>query len=278
MNSDKNKMKQLFQNGKHFAMAVAVMLMATTVTMAQDLIVIAGSVHSFSVTDNPNNDFMWTYHDETFASLDGTYIDYISGQSGANVTVRFTDNDYLTGRITYLAVTESRRDAACSTTRALQILVQPNNMYFDFAQLPNADDCYNYDATYFAEVQVGMNFNDRNGPSDMAIPEDRFPLNVKYSVENITDGIVVVSEKEIIVEYNELNMYVLEIPEAVGRINETIEYELTINEVIDSQQALVKHDVDRRLQIRIMNHLPQSGSMDMAMAYTITPVMYNGIY
>ena len=276
MNSDKNKMKQLFQNGKHFAMAVVLFIMATAWANAQEpYIFMEGSIHSFSVTNNPANTFAWSMAIDPYNNIDmdPAAYDLIEGGDSSAVTMRFEDLSRSVPELVYLVVEETAPNG-CSTRRALAIELQPNNMYFDFAHLPNADDCFNYEETYFAEVQVGMNFNMRGQVGDQAISEDRFPLRVKYSVENITLGIIEAVEHEVVIEYNEFNTYALEIPEAKGELDRTIEYELTIDSVVDAEGAIIKHDQNRRMQIRIMNHLPQTGGMEMVLAYSVAPVMY----
>lgn len=279
-NSDKTTMKQVFQNGLRFAMAVAVILMATSMVKAQDFTFIEGSIHSFKVEFHAGNDFKWTFNDASFSPMPVNTYNFIEGEFDVDVTIQFNDMDRNDAEIVYLAVTESRRDAGCSTTRALKILLEPNNMYFDFAYLPNADDCFSFDENYVAEVQVGMNFKDRKGVADMAIPESRFPLMVKYTVENKTDGGSIIQGNggvAVEIAFSETNFYALEISEAKGELTRTIEYELAITEVVDKYGTLITHDVDRRLQIRIMNHLPQNGGMDMVMAYNIMPFSYNNI-
>jgi hypothetical protein len=68
----------------------------------------------------------------------------------------------------------------------------------------------------------------------------------------------------------------LEITEAQGEFDRTIEYELAITEVVDKYGTHITHDEERRLQIRIMNHLPQTEGMEMVLAYNVTPIQYNG--
>ena len=281
-NSDKTTMKQVFQNGKRFAMAVVVILMATSMVKAQEpYVFIEGSIHSFSVTNNPANTFAWSMDIDANNNidLDPSAYDLLEGSDSSAVTVQFTNMGRAAAELVYLVVEESAPNG-CSTKRALQIQLEPNNMYFDFAALPNADDCYNFDENYVAEVQVGMNFKDRKGVADMAIPESRFPLMVKYTVENKTDGGSIIQGNggaAVEIAFSDLNLYTLEISEAKGELTRTVEYELAITEVVDKFGTLITHDVDRRLQIRIMNHLPQNGGMDMVMAYNIMPVSYNNI-
>jgi hypothetical protein len=201
--------------------------------------------------------------------------DFIEGQDSTGVTVQFMDISRTESELTYLAVTETRPEG-CSTTRAVSILIQPNNMYFDFASL-DTDECYS-GMEYFAGVAVGMDFRFREGASYEPIPESRFPLMVKYTVENTTDGGVVEGNggEYVEVAYSPENNYMLEVTEAQGEFDRTIEYELAITEVVDKYGTHITHDEDRRLQIRIMNHLPQTEGMEMVLAYNVTPIQYNG--
>ena len=80
-------------------------------------------------------------------------------------------------------------------------------------------------------------------------------------------------------EYSAENDYYLLVTEAIGDLTRTIEYELEITSVVDKYQTVINNnDGDIRLQIRVINHLPQSGSMDMALAYVVTPINYMGAY
>jgi len=254
---------------------------AITTGFAQDFTFIEGSIHGFNVENHDGNTFAWSYYDDVFNSMPVGSIEYIEGEFDPNVTVRFSDMNRAIAQMTFLAVTETNTHG-CSTTRAIKILIEPNNMYFDFASLPNADDCFNNDNNYFAEVKVGMNFNIgiRETAADSPIPESRFPLKVKYTVENktVSPGTVIQGNggEYVEINFNPTNAYTLEIAEAKGELGRTIEYELAITEVVDSEGAAITHDESRRVQIRIMNHLPQSGGMDMAMAYVLTPINYMG--
>jgi hypothetical protein len=152
-------------------------------------------------------------------------------------------------------------------------------MYFDFAvyQPETSEECYNYEQLYEASVEVGMNFTDRNGSTDAPIPEDRFPLKVKYTVQNITaaTGIIQGNNGEYVtLEYSPDNLYLLPVPEVKGEEHVTTVYELEITEVTDSHGTAITHDEERRVQIRIMNHLPATGGMDVAMVYSVEPIKY----
>ena len=276
MNSDTTKS---FITRSARSLTMLLLALATfTVARAQDFTFIEGSIQSFSVEYHDGNTFAWSYLDEQFNPMPVEAIDYLSGQDAFDVTVRFGDMSRAISQLTFLAVTETNTHG-CSTVRAVSILIEPNNMYFDFALVPNADDCFNYDNNYMAEVMVGMNFNDRNGTTDMAIPESRFPLMVKYTIENKTDATGVVpgnGGEAMEFVFNPTNTYVLEVTEAKGELHRTIEYELAITEVVDKFGTFITHDENRRVQIRIMNHLPNTGGMDMTMAYVLTPINYLG--
>lgn len=282
MNSDKTKtLKQSArQLGRRFTMAVAAVLFATSFANAQDFIFIEGEIHTFNVEYHEGNSFVWSYHDQNFDPMPEESYDFLEGQDTVSVTVQFMDISRVDPQLTYLAVTETRPEG-CSTTRAVSILIQPNNMYFDFAvATPDiSDDCYT-GTEYYAGLEVGMDFNNRIGATAYApIDSTRFPLKVKYTVRNVTDGLVAVEGnigEYVVFEYNAENDYALLVPEATGEQARTIEYELAITEVVDKYGTKITHDENRRLQIRIINHLPQTGGMDMVMAYNVTPVQYNG--
>ncbi len=273
MHSDKTKTlkHRARQLGRRFAMAVAALIFATSFANAQDFTFIEGEIHSFSVEYHEGNSFVWTYNDEAFNPMPVESYDFIEGQDSTGVTVQFMDISRTESELTYLAVTETRPEG-CSTTRAVSILIQPNNMYFDFASL-DTDECYS-GMEYFAGVAVGMDFRFREGASYEPIPESRFPLQVKYTVENTTDGGVVEGNggEYVEVTYSAENTYMLEVTEAQGEFDRTIEYELAITEVVDKYGTHITHDEDRRLQIRIMNHLPQTEGMEMVLAYNVTPI------
>lgn len=264
--------------GRSFATLAMLLFAGIASSYAQDFTFIEGSIHSFSVEFHEGNTFAWSYHDAQFNPMPVEAIDYLEGQFETDVTVRFGDMSRAVSQLTFLAVTETNTHG-CSTVRAVSILIEPNNMYFDFAMLPNADDCFNYDNNYMAEVQVGMNFKDRNGETDRAIPESRFPLMVSYTVENKTDGLAAVlgnGGAPLQIDYSETNTYVLLVTEAKGELHRTVEYELAITDVVDRFGTHITHDENRKVQIRIMNHLPNTGGLDMTMAYVLTPINYTG--
>jgi hypothetical protein len=285
MHSDKTKTlkHRAKQLGRRFAMAVAAVIIATSFANAQEpYVFMEGSVHSFSVTNNPANTFAWSMDIDPYnnVDLDPAAYDLLDGGDSSAVIVQFTDMGRSSAELVYLVVEETAPNG-CSTKRALQIELQPNNMYFDFAEYhPKyiSDDCYS-GLDYYADLKVGMNFNDRAGGADMPIPADRFPLKVKYTVRNVTDGLNAVNGnggEYVVFNYNDENDYALLVPEATGEEARTIEYELAITEVVDKYGTHITHDEDRRLQIRIIIHLPQTGGMDMVMAYNVTPIQYNG--
>lgn len=270
------------QVGRRMATTALFMVAAITMAMGQEpYSFIEGSVHKFNVADNPKNTFAWSMAVDPYnnVDLDPSAYDLIDGGQSANLTIRFNDMGRTNPELVYL-VAEETAPNGCSTRRALKIIIEPNNMYLDFASLPNADDCYNNNNNYFAEVQVGMNFKDRRGATDSAIPESKFPLRVKYTVENKTlaPGVIVQGNggDYVVIDYKPDNNYLLEVSEAKGLIDRTIEYELAITEVVDKYDTKITHDENRRVQIRIMQHLPQSGGMDMALAYMLTPINYFG--
>jgi hypothetical protein len=276
MNSDKKTLKQLFLNGKRFAATVAMLMLASLIVTAQDLIVMEGSVHSFSVVNNPQNTFVWSYHDLAFNPMPVNSIEYIDGQFDTDVTVRFSDyTTMVQSEMVLLAVTETNPHG-CSTIRALKIQIEPNNMFLEFASA-ETQDCFNM-GEFYAPLKVGLNF--KNKAANVPIAEGRFPLQVNYEIRNITDNgpnITGNSGAPLTLEYNEANDYYLLVTEAVGELTRTIEYELTITQVTDRYQAVINNNEgDIRLQIRIINRLPQSGGMEMAMAYHVTPIRYNG--
>ena len=272
-NSDyKNCLKQVAKRvGNRFVLLIAGFVAFATTAFAQDFMFIAGSVHSFSVENHDGNTFEWTYHDEAFNSMPAGSIDYLSGQFETNVTVQFVDLGERTPRLVHLAVTETNQHG-CSTTRAISIDLQPNNMYLEFASA-ETQECFNL-GEYYAPLKVGLNFLDK--AAGAAIPSDRFPLQVRYEIRNVTDNLPAIEGNggvPLTLEYNDANDYTLLVTEAIGEIDRTIEYELTITSVVDNYQTVINdNDGDNRLQIRVINHLPQSGGMDMAMAYVVSPV------
>lgn len=259
-------------------MAVAVLLFATSWANAQEpYVFMEGSVHSFSVTDNPASTFAWSMAVDPFNNidLDPSAYDLIDGGLSNAVTVRFMDMNRAASELVYLVVQETAPNG-CSTRRALQIQLEPNNMYLEFASA-TTQDCFNM-GDFYAPLKVGLNFLDK--AAGVPIPESRFPIQVSYEIRNITDGgpaIAGNSGAPLVLGFDSANDYYLLVTEAVGELTRTVEYELTITEVTDKYQAAVNNNADDiRMQIRVINHLPQSGGMDMALAYELTPIKYMG--
>jgi len=259
---------------------VAFFLIATaTALVAQEpYIFMEGSTHKFSVKPgNPNSTLAWGMYIDPYNQVAmpvGSFS--IDNPTFSDVAVTFTDLDRLNSELVYLVVAETAPNG-CSTRRALQILIEPNNMFLEFASA-ETQDCYSM-GDFYAPLRVGLNFNYKLPSADYKpIPESRFPLQVKYTIRDIThDGPVLEGNNgvELTLAYSEANDYYLLIKDAVGSATETVEYELTITSVTDKYMAEVKPnrtgepDADIRLQIRIINHLPQSGNMNMAMAYHV---------
>lgn len=268
-------LSRLQKLGNRIATTALLMVVTIGMSFAQDFIFIEGSTHSFSVVNNPANTFEWSFHDDEFNPMPLTTFEFIEGQFLDSVTIKFLDIDRLTGEYVHLAVTETNPNG-CSTTRAIEIFLEPNNMYLEFASA-ETQDCFNL-GDYYAPLKVGINFKNKEG--GVQIPEDRFPLKVTYQIQNVTDAtapLVGNGGEALTLDYNELNEYFLLVTEAVGELTRTIEYELTITEVVDAHETPITQNAeDIRLQIRIINHLPQSGSMDMALAYVLTPISYGG--
>lgn len=268
------------QVGRRLATAALLIMAATTIGFAQEPYrFIEGSVHKFSVADNPLNTFAWTMDIDPYNNvpMPANSYDLMDGGQNANLTIRFNDMDRVSEELVYLVVRETSPNG-CSTRRAMQIMLEPNNMFLEFASA-NTQECFsmgNYDAT----LQVGMNF--KNKAAGVPIPANLFPLKLNYEVRNVTDnGPVVQGNGGNAVEmaYSATNNYSLLIPqtEVPGNAARTIEYELTITSVTDKYDTeITKNTGDIRLQIRIINHLPQSGGMDMALAYMLTPISYMG--
>jgi len=233
---------------------------------AQDLTIIEGSIYKFSVENHPENSFHWELNDESFNLMDPSYSDFFGTENNTDITVRFNDMKRSYPQLVHLTVTETR-DVGCSTTRALRILVEPNNMYLEFASAMT-QDCFT-GTEYNAPLKVGLNFKDK--AAGVPIPESRFPLRVEYTVRNVTAGTPAIegnSGNPLTMQYSPENDYAMLVTEAVGTYNETTEYELTITSVRDKYDAeITNNSGDIRLQIRVINHLPQSGNMDMALAY-----------
>ena len=252
------------------------MVAAITMAYAQDFTFVEGSVHSFKVDNHEGNTFEWTMHDASFGALDPRAFTFLDGEFDPNVTLRFNDIDRVTGDLVMLAVTETNPHG-CSTTRAIRIELEPNNMYLEFAS-NMTQDCYNT-SDYYAPLKVGLNFKDK--AAGVPIPEDRFPLLVTYTIQNITAGTPAVNGNggtPLTLAYNGDDDYYLLVTEAVGMPDQTTEYELTITSVTDKYETeITNNSGDIRLQIRVINHLPQSGTMDMAMAYVVTGIREVGV-
>lgn len=280
-NSDNIKMNSLFNKvGKRFASTTLLLVAVVSLAFAQEPYrFMEGSTHVFSVQPgNPNSTLQWGMFIDPYKGVPMNVVNYlIDNPKGETVAVTFDDISRITADTVYLVVAETAPNS-CTTKRALQIILEPNNMYFDFALNDTTDNCFSFGDDYLAEVAVGMDFNYRSGEDYSPIPESRFPLKVKYTVLDITNGNVVRDNNADYVEilYNEQNAYSLVVSGAVGDISRTIEYELQITDVVDNYGTTITHDEHRRLQIRILNHLPQTGGMDMALAYVISPIIYNG--
>jgi len=260
--------------GSRIATTALFMVAAITMGFAQtaDFTFIEGSVHSFRVDNHPGNTFAWNVRNSAFGAIDPAVFTIDEGQFEPSVTVRFNDMQRVAPELLYLAVTETGTNG-CSTTRALRIMIEPNNMYLEFAS-NMTNECFT-PGDYNAPLKIGLNFN--NKAAGVAIPEEFFPLALSYTVTNMTDGVVVVSEKQVEVPFSADNNYFLMISEAQGRPNETVEYELEINEVVAQfDTKITNNGGDFRIQFRVINHLPQSGTMDMAMAYVVTGIEYLG--
>lgn len=278
-NSDKMIcLTPFFRNNlKRFGLTVLNVLVVIGLANAQDFSFIEGEVHSFRVENHDGNTFVWSFNDQSFNPMPAGSIDYLSGQNSTDVTVRFVDLDRTSSELAYLMVTESNQNG-CSTQRAISIELMPNNMYLEFASA-ETQECFSM-GDYYAPLKVGLNFLDK--AAGVEIPASRFPLKVSYEIKNVTDGLATIagnSGEPLTIEYSATGDYFLLVTEAVGEANRTMEYELAITTVIDKYQTVINNNAgDVRLQIRIINHLPQSGGMDMAMAYVLTPVNYLGAY
>jgi hypothetical protein len=265
---------QLINNvGRRAAITALFMVAAITMGFAQEPYVFTeGSVHHFSVAPNSDNKFVWgMYLDENagIPMLPDTY-DLMDGGTSPNLTIRFNDMNRLNTELVYLVVEETN-PSGCSTRRSLQIQLEPNNMYLEFAE-NKTQDCFNL-SDYQAPLKIGLNFKDKAG--GVPIPESFFPLKVIYTVENKTAGTLPVlgnGGDSLTITFNSANDYFLmvKMPEAVGVPDKTTEYELVITSVTDKYQTdITNNSGDIRIQIRVINHLPQSGNMDMALAYYI---------
>lgn len=254
--------------GNRIAITALIMVAAITMGFTQDVTYIEGSVHSFKVDNHEGNTFVWGLQDQTFNPLDPLAFTFIEGQFGTDVTLRFNDMKRVTSELVYLVVTETRPEG-CSTSRALQIQLEPNNMYLEFAS-DTTQDCFTI-GEYLAPLKIGLNFADK--AAGVPIPESFFPLKVTYTIENKTAGTIPIMGNggdSLTIAYNPLNDYYMLVTEAVGLPDQTTEYELKITSVTAKYDTdITKNSGDIRIQIRVINHLPQSGNMDMALAYYV---------
>jgi hypothetical protein len=258
--------------GNRLATTALFMVAAVTMgfTQTPDFTFIEGSVHGFKVENHPGNTFAWDVRDASFGVIDSLAFTFIEGQFESDVTLRFNDRNRVSGELVHLAVTETNPNG-CSTTRALRIMLEPNNMYLEFASA-NTQDCFNM-SDYLAPLKIGLNFKDK--AAGVPIDSSFFPLKVTYTVENLTAGTLPVPGNggdSLTITFNSANDYYLSVkmPEAVGVPDKTTEYELTITSVTDRYDTnITNNSGDVRIQIRVINHLPQSGNMDMALAYYI---------
>jgi hypothetical protein len=256
--------------GNRTATTALFMVAVITMSFAQEPYhFIEGSVHHFSVAPNSENTFQWVMCIDPYL---GIYMptasyDLMDGGTSPDLTIRFNDMDRVNTELVYLVVEETN-PSGCSTKRALQIQIEPNNMYLEFASAI-AQECFNTDI-YQAPLKVGLNFRDKAAGD--TIPAKFFPLLVTYTVKNLTAGTVAVpgnGGEPVAIAFSSINDYYLLIPEAVGLPDQTTEYRLVITSVKDKYDTdFSKNGVDS-VQIRIINHLPQSGNMDMALAYYI---------
>ena len=193
--------------------------------------------------------------------------DLMDGGTSPALEIRFNDMNRVSAELVYLVVEETNQ-SGCSTKRALQIELEPNNMYLEFASALT-QECFSL-GDYAAPLKVGLNFKDK--ATGDTIPSKYFPLQVTYTIKNLTKGTVAVPGNggaPVSIAYNSMNDYSLLIPEAIGMPDKTTDYRLVITSVKDKYDTdFSKNGVDS-IQIRIINHLPQSGNMDMALAYYI---------
>lgn len=239
--------------------AVAMFCCFAVAAQAQDLIVFAGELRTFNTIPEDNGNVLtWDVVDQNFESfVDPDVFQFEGTFNSPDVNVRFNEPG-----IQYLTVTEIRNSSsgcATSTTRALQIEVQENNMYLHFASL-DVQDCFTGETDVNAPLQVGI---DITAMGD-AIPESRFPIDLEFTLTNTTLGAAPVTYERTL-EYNALGEYTLEITDVEGDVDMTIEYEVNITEVHDKYTTPITKDQDHRLQLRIIHHLPNTGGMIQAM-------------
>lgn len=268
------------KTSRRLATIAFLMIATTTFVVAQEpYIFMEGSTHKFHVSpgDPVNNTLSWVMCTDPYNFVEmplGSYS--IDNPTYSDVAVTFTDLDRINNELVYLVVTEMAPNG-CSTRRALQILIEPNNMYLEFASA-GTQDCYNM-GDFYAPLKVGLNFNFKQPSTDYTpIPESRFPLKVTYTIQDKTHGGAILpgnGGEALTLDFKSDNDYYLLVKDAPGSATETVEYELVITSVTDKYQAEVKQNnigapgEDIRLQIRIINHLPQGGNMNMAMAYYV---------
>ncbi len=119
------------------------MVAAITMGFAQtaDFTFIEGSVHSFKIDLHDGNSYVWDVRGASFEDIDPLSFTFEEGQFTPNITVRFNDMGRSIADMVNLLVTETN-PSGCSTSRALRIMLEPNNMYFEFAE-EISTDCFN---------------------------------------------------------------------------------------------------------------------------------------
>jgi hypothetical protein len=257
--------------GNRIAITALFMVAAITMVFAQEPYhFIEGSVHRFSVEANNENNFHWGMFIDPVAgiALPANTYDLMDGGTSSNLRIKFNDMNRTQPELVYLVVEETN-PSGCSTKRAMQIQLEPNNMYLEFAS-DTTQDCFTI-GEYLAPLKIGLNFTDK--AAGIPIPESFFPLKVTYTIQNKTAGTVPIEGNggdSLSLAYNPLNDYYMLVTEAVGLPDQTTEYELKITSVTDKYNTdITKNSGDIRIQIRVINHLPQSGNMDMALAYYV---------
>jgi hypothetical protein len=255
--------------GNRIAITALFMVAAITMAFAQEPYhFIEGSVHHFNVGEENGNKFQWGMYIDPYSdiSMPPESYDLIVGGDSPKLTIRFNNMKRFNPELVYLVV-EEKNHKGCSTKRALQIILEPNNMYLEFASA-DSHECFSI-GDYMAPLKVGLNFT--NKAAGVPIPESFFPLKVTYTVENKTEGTLPVLGNKgdsLTIEYNSLNDYYLLVTEAVGLPDKTTDYEIAITSVTAKYDTkITKGDI--RMLLRVVNHLPQSGNMDMALAYYI---------
>jgi hypothetical protein len=255
---------------------VAVFMAASAIAMAQQpFVIVEGSTHNFNVTPaDAGNALEWGMFYNTYDLTElpaGSYT--IPNKTINSIALTVTDMSRAMSELVFLIVSETA-PTGCTTRRGIPIMIEPNNMFLEFASA-ETQDCFNM-GDYYAPLKVGLNFKNKLG--NVPIPESRFPLTVTYTIRDVTNSGPVLpgnNGEALVIEYNAANDYFLLVKDAIGSVTKTTEYELTITSVTDKHQAAIKNNNgDIRLQIRIINHLPQSGNMNMAMAYVVKPMGY----